>query len=61
MGTFSLIIAAIGLVVVVLFGRFPGIKGGDEALIDNDHDILWSILGYVLLAVGFGAAAFYYL
>lgn len=60
MGTFSLIIAAIGFLVAFLFGRFPGIKGGDEALIDNDHDILWSILGYILLILGLGAALFYY-
>ncbi len=61
MGKISLIIAATGLLVALLFGRFPGIKKGVEALIDNEHDILWSVIGYTLLAVGLGAAAFYYL
>lgn len=62
MGKISLIIAAIGLLVALLFGRFPGIKkDDDEALIDNEHDILWSVIGYALLAVGLGAAVFYYL
>lgn len=63
MGIFSLIIAAIGLLTTFLFGHFPGINKLTEgtALIKNDHSVLWSILGYALLAVGLGAAAFYYL
>lgn len=59
MGKISLIIAAIGLLVVVLFGHFPKINDGDP-LIDNDHDVLWSVIGYALLILGLGATLFYY-
>ena len=59
MGKVSLITVAIGLLVVVLFGHFPKINDG-EPLIDNDHDVLWSIIGYAMLILGLGAALFYY-
>jgi len=58
MGKLSLIIAAIGLLITILFGHFPKIK---EPIIKNDHDILWSIIGYLLIILGLGAAMFYYI
>lgn len=58
MGKLSLIIAAIGLLITVLFGHFPKING---PIINNDHDILWSIIGYLLIILGLGATMFYYI
>lgn len=59
MGKISLITAAIGLLVVILFGHFPKVNNGDP-LIDNEHSVLWSIIGYAMTILGLGAALFYY-